>query len=60
LYRTYTCLAEELYEEAPSLSIEYLKKAFHMANEGTLVIIEYDMIVIEEDLSGLTTLINVY
>jgi len=34
LYRTYTCLAEELYEEAPSVSIDYLKKAFHMANEG--------------------------
>lgn len=34
LYRTYTSLAEELYEEAPALSIEYLKKAYHMANEG--------------------------
>ena len=38
LYRTYTCLAEELYEEAPSVSIDYLKKAFHMANEGSLII----------------------
>jgi len=34
LYRTYTSLAEEIYEQAPQMSIEYLKKAYHMANEG--------------------------
>jgi len=34
LYKTYTCLAEEIYEASPTGAIDYLKKAYSMAKEG--------------------------